>query len=103
MAAYFQPRDQTWVSHITGLISGLGRSSGEGNGYPLQYSDPENSMYCTVHGVRKSWTRLKDFRMYWVSAMQLHYCNSCMLVVSSGGKLTPRKALVLLKSLVKKR
>jgi len=27
-----------------GLISGLGRSPGEGNGYPLQYSCPENSM-----------------------------------------------------------
>ena len=27
-----------------GLISGLGRSSGDGNGYPLQYSDLENSM-----------------------------------------------------------
>ena len=27
-----------------GLIPGLGRSPGEGNGYPLQYSDLENSM-----------------------------------------------------------
>ena len=27
-----------------GLISGLGRSSGEGNGNPLQYSFLENSM-----------------------------------------------------------
>ena len=27
-----------------GLISGLGRSPGEGNGYPLQYSCLENSM-----------------------------------------------------------
>ena len=27
-----------------GLIPGLGRSSGEGNGYPLQYSCLENSM-----------------------------------------------------------
>ena len=26
------------------LISGLGRSSGEGKGYPLQYSGLENSM-----------------------------------------------------------
>ena len=26
-----------------GLISGLGRSPGEGNGYPLQYSCLENS------------------------------------------------------------
>ena len=29
-----------------GLIPGLGRSPGERNGYPLQYSGPENSMDC---------------------------------------------------------
>ena len=38
-----------------GSIPGLGRSSGEGIGYPLQYSDPENSMDCIVHGVTKGW------------------------------------------------
>ena len=31
-----------------GLIPGLGRSLGEGNGYPLQYSGLENSMDCIV-------------------------------------------------------
>ena len=39
-----------------GLISGLGRSPGEGKGYPLQYSGLENSMDCIVHGVGKSQT-----------------------------------------------
>ena len=44
-----------------GLIPGLGRSPGEGNGYPLQYSGLENSMdrgawQATVHGVAKSLT-----------------------------------------------
>ena len=39
-----------------GLIPGLGRSPGEGNGYPLQYSGLENSMDYIVHGVAKSWT-----------------------------------------------
>ena len=34
-----------------GLIPGLGRSSGEGKGYPLQYSGLENSMDSIVHGV----------------------------------------------------
>ena len=48
-----------------GSICGLGRSPGEGNGYPLQYSGLENSMdrgawQATVHGVSKSWTRLSD-------------------------------------------
>ena len=28
-----------------GLIPGLGRSSGEGNGYPFQYPSLENFMY----------------------------------------------------------
>ena len=49
-----------------GSIPGLGRSPGEGNGNPLQYSCLENSMdgrawEAKVHGVAKSWTRLSDF------------------------------------------
>ena len=36
------------------LIPGLGRSPGEGNGCPLQYSGLENSVDCTAHGVTKS-------------------------------------------------
>ena len=44
-----------------GLIPGLGRSPGEGKGYPLQYSGLENSMDRIVHGVAKSRTRLRDF------------------------------------------
>ena len=39
-----------------GLIPGLGRSPGEGIGYPLQYCDQENSLECLVHGVAKSQT-----------------------------------------------
>ena len=47
-------------------IPGSGRSSGEGNGNPLQYSCLENPMgggawQATVHGVTKSWTQLSDF------------------------------------------
>ena len=42
-----------------GLIPGLGRSPGEGNGNPLQYSCLENPMdrgdwWVTVHGVTES-------------------------------------------------
>ena len=44
-----------------GSIPGLGRSPGEGKGYPLQYSGLENSMDCIVHGVTKSRTPLSDF------------------------------------------
>ena len=39
-----------------GLIPGLGRSSGEGKSYPLQYTGLENSMDCIARGVPKSWT-----------------------------------------------
>ena len=47
-------------------IPGLGRSPGEGNGNPLQYSCLENPMdggawWATVHGVAKSQTWLSDF------------------------------------------
>ena len=44
-----------------GLIPGLGRSPGEGKGYPLQYSGLENSMDYTVDGVAKSQTQLSTF------------------------------------------
>ena len=44
-----------------GSIPGLGRSPGEGKGYPLQYSGLENSPDCIVHGVAKSRTHLSDF------------------------------------------
>ena len=49
-----------------GSISGLGRSPGEGNGNPLQYSCLENPVdreawRATVLGVAKSRTRLRDF------------------------------------------
>ena len=52
-----------------GLIPGLGRSPGEGNGNPLQYSCLENPMdggawWATVHGVAESWTRLSDFTFF---------------------------------------
>ena len=47
-----------------GLIPGLGRSPGEGKGYPLQCSGLENSMDYIVHGVAKSRTQLSDFHFH---------------------------------------
>ena len=49
-----------------GSIPGSGRSPGEGNGNPLQYSCPENHMdggawKAAVHGVAKNLTWLSDF------------------------------------------
>ena len=50
-----------------GLIPGLGRSPGEGKGYPLQDSGLENSTDCIVYAVAKSQTRLSDFHFLWAS------------------------------------
>ena len=48
-----------------GSIPGSGRSSGEGDGNPLQYSFLENPMdrgawWATICGVPNSWTELSD-------------------------------------------
>jgi len=43
-----------------GSFPGLGRSPGEGKGYPLQYFGLENSMDCIDHGVTKNQTQLSD-------------------------------------------
>ena len=54
-------KDSTCNVGDLGSIPGLGRSLGEGNGYPLQYSGLENSMDCIIHGVAKSQTQLSFF------------------------------------------
>ena len=53
------------------LIPGLGRSPGEGKGYPLQYSGLEYSMDRGVHGVAKSQTRLSDFHTSHIHLIKL--------------------------------
>ena len=50
------------------MIPGLGRSLGEGKGYPLQYSGLENSMDYLVHWVTKSRTQLSDFHFHFPDA-----------------------------------
>ena len=52
-----------------GLIPGLGRSPGEGNCCPLQYSCLENSMdrgswQAIVHGATKSHTQLSNYHFH---------------------------------------
>ena len=69
-----------------GSIPGLGRSPGEGNGNPLQYSCLKNPMdggawRATVHGVTKSWTWLSDFTIFGQEA--------CEILVQPGIKPTP--------------
>ena len=53
-------KESTCNAGDLGLIPGLGRSPGEGKGYPPQYSGLENSMDCIVHRVTKSQTQLSD-------------------------------------------
>ena len=71
-----------------GLTTGLGRSPGEGKGYPLQCSGLENPMDCIVHGFAKSWTRLSNFYTLTLT-MQCHkqcslldkpYVSTCLLL-----------------------
>ena len=54
-------KESSWNAEDLDSIPGLGRSPGEGNGYPLQYFGLEKSMDCIVHGVAKSWTWLSNF------------------------------------------
>ena len=65
-----------------GSIPGLGRSLGEGNGYPLQYSGLENSMDCIVHRVAKSRTWLSDFHMVQSRCTKNVSCFCCCCSVS---------------------
>ena len=67
-----------------GSIPGSGRSPGEGNGNPLQYSCLENPMdggiwWAIVHEVTKSWTRLGDFT-HFTSPYIPKYNTVCFLL-----------------------
>ena len=58
-------KESAWNGRDPGLIPGLRKSTGDGNGYPLQYSCLENSMdrgalRAIVHGVSKNQTRLSN-------------------------------------------
>ena len=72
-----------------GSIPGSGRSPGEGNGNPLQYSCLENPMdrgawWAIVHGVAKSWTRLSNFT-HWLKPVLFRrhfHCSPVRLCLS---------------------
>ena len=57
-------KESTCNARDLGSSSELGRSPGEGKGYPLQCSGLENAMDCIVHGVTKSQTRLSSFHFH---------------------------------------
>ena len=56
-------------------IPGLGRSPGEGKGYPLQYFGWKNSMDCIVSGVTESWTQLVTFTFTSLSCLSVDLCG----------------------------
>ena len=67
-------KESTCNAGDLGLIPGWGRSPGEENGYPLQYSGLENFMNCIgVHGVAKSQTQLSGFHFHF--HFHLPTCN----------------------------
>ena len=58
-------KETACIAGDLGSTSGSGRSLGEGNGNPLQYSCLENSMdrgawWATVHGITKRLTQLSN-------------------------------------------
>ena len=58
---WLSSKESACTAGDVGLIPGSGRSPGEGNGNPLQYSCLENPMdrgvwWATVHGASNSWT-----------------------------------------------
>ena len=58
------------------LIPGLGRSPGEGKGYPLQYSGLQNSMDCIVHSVTESDTTEQLSLVVMLLLRKLNYFSS---------------------------
>ena len=68
------------------LISGLGRSPGEGKGYPLQCSGLENSMDCIVLGVAKIGHNWATFHFH-------PTCRESTFLLGEGWKLAEKQAV----------
>ena len=77
-------KESTYNIGDLGLFPGLGRSPGEGKGYPLQHSGLENSVGCVVHGVAKSWTQLSVSHF-----ISLHFHATCGIFPDQRSNLCP--------------
>ena len=71
-------KESTCNAGDLGSIPELGRSPGEGKGYPLQYSGLENSMDCIVYGVAKHRTQLSDFHFHIFYHLDI-ICFQCVM------------------------
>ena len=60
-------KESAYNTGDVGSIPWLGRSPGEGKGYPLQYSGLENSTDCSIHGITKSRTAVSNFHFHFFS------------------------------------
>ena len=80
-----------------GLIPGSGRSPGEGNSYPLQYSGLENSMDCIVHEVAESRTRQNDFHFHFLGSKsaQCSLCYPSLTQVTVLARVSPKYCMSL--------
>ena len=90
-------KESTCNTGDLGSIPELGRSPGEGKGYPHQCSRLENSMNCVVQGVTKSrtWLSAFDFHMIYIYIhiyTHIYLLFSCLVVSDS---LWPPWAAVL--------
>ena len=98
----FQARLLEWVAiaisgnaRDLGSNPGSGRSPGEGNGNPLQYSCLENHMdggawWAIVHWVAKSQTQLRDFKRCVLkrNTIEKQFLNSCNILKSASKRLS---------------
>ena len=80
------PPANTWDIRDVDSLPGLGKSPGEANGSPLQYSCLENSMdrgawWATVHEVAKSRTWLKWLSMQYLGERYLSPGGDCRAAV----------------------
>ena len=79
-----------------GLIPGSGRSLGEGNGNPLQYSCLENPMdggawWATIHRVAKSRTGLSDFTFTFFQCIYMESRRMVLMNLFAGQQWTCRQ------------
>ena len=84
-----------------GSIPGLGRSPGEGKGYPLQYSSLENSTDYKVHRLAESWTRLSDVHVHCharVKWAKKHFSETILSLFLLQGLTYPPPSVILFRN-----
>ena len=75
-------RESACSAGVLGSIPRLGRSPGEGKGYPLQYFGLENSMDCIVHGVAElDMTERVSLKLSKLIYTYIQYLNRCIFKI----------------------